>query len=50
MHVPLVPFLGFCAATIATLVVILPMEWKRINREHADPEKSKRRPGQISRD
>jgi hypothetical protein len=30
--------------------VILPMEWNRIKRDYADPEKVKRRPGQLSRD
>jgi hypothetical protein len=50
MHVPLVPLLGFCAATVAVLLVILPMEWNRIKRDYADPEKVKRRPGQLSRD
>ncbi len=50
MHVPLVPLLGFCAATLAVLLVVLPMEWNRLSRDYADRDKPKRRPGQLSND
>lgn len=48
MHLPVNAFLVFCLASVIALAIILPMEWRRIKRLHADPEKTKRRPGELS--
>ena len=50
MHALSAPLLVFCAAVVVALAVILPMEWNRLTREQVDPDKSKRRPGQLSQD
>lgn len=50
MHVPFIPLVLFLFVTVGSLAIILPVEWRRIKREYADPNKPRRQPGQLSED